>query len=411
MGHSLTLAIFGFTYFFLAIGRIPGLKTDRAGIALLGAAVVLACGLIEFDHAFSAEVMDYKTLSLLFGLMVLVGRLRLGGLIEQAALGLRAARSPHALLGVIIVVGGVLSAFLVNDIVCVAFTPLVLAECRRRGYDPLPHLIGLATGANIGSAATITGNPQNMYIGVHSGINYGKFLSTLGPPALLSLGVTFFLVSLIYRNRLKKLTATCSTVAPLSAPPLPWWPLCIALLAILAFFWVRESGLAIVALGAAALAFVSRSTPPGKLLAQVDGGLLLLFAGLFIVVGTFRVQVLPHWAIDSWPWLRNDPLYALSALSVLLSNLVSNVPAVMLFREVITAMPAAQQETAWLALALSSTLAGNLTLLGSIANLIVAEGARREGVEVSFGEYARVGVPLTLLTLAIGIGWLALIQD
>lgn len=406
MAYHLTLAIFIVTYVLLAVGRIPGLKTDRAGIALLGAASLLASGLLSFDQAFSAAVMDYKTLVLLFGLMVVVGAVRLGGLFDRAQRLLRVASSAHALLAGVLVLAGVLSAFLVNDIICVAFTPLLLAECRRRGYDPLPHLLGLATGSNIGSAASITGNPQNMYIGANSGIDYLRFLLKLGPPAILSLGAAFLLLAWLHRDRLRRRMATSLEIQPLELPPLASGPLILATLAVVGFFVVPSSLLPVVALVAAALCFLRRGSPR-ELLGEVDGGLLLLFAALFIVVGAFRVQVLPAWGIESWTWLRDDPLFALSGLSVLLSNLVSNVPAVMLFREVIQAMPPAQQETAWLALSLSSTLAGNLTLLGSIANLIVAEGARREGVEISFVEYARVGVPLTILTLAIGLGWLA----
>ncbi|MFQ3593932.1 MAG: SLC13 family permease, partial [Gemmataceae bacterium] len=193
MAYALVLVVFVVTYVLLALGRIPGLKTDRAGIALLGAASVLGLGLLSFEQAFSAQVMDYKTLVLLFGLMIVVGAVRLGGLFARAERLLRIARTPMALLAGTIMLAGVLSAFLVNDIICVAFTPLLLAECRRRGYDPLPHLLGLATGSNIGSAAAITGNPQNMYIGANSGIGYLRFLIKLGPPALLSLLVAFLL--------------------------------------------------------------------------------------------------------------------------------------------------------------------------------------------------------------------------
>ncbi|MFQ3651967.1 MAG: anion transporter [Gemmataceae bacterium] len=408
MAYALVLVVFVVTYVLLALGRIPGLKTDRAGIALLGAASVLGLGLLSFEQAFSAQVMDYKTLVLLFGLMIVVGAVRLGGLFARAERLLRIARTPMALLAGTIMLAGVLSAFLVNDIICVAFTPLLLAECRRRGYDPLPHLLGLATGSNIGSAAAITGNPQNMYIGANSGIGYLRFLIKLGPPALLSLLVAFLLLAWLHRDRLRRLVATSTRVEALELPPLHSGPLVLAAVAVAGFFVLPSSALPIVALVAAALSFLRRSSPR-KLLEEVDGSLLLLFAGLFIVVGAFRQQVLPYWSIESWTWLQRDPLFALSGLSVLLSNLVSNVPAVMLFRDLIETMPESQRETAWLALSLSSTLAGNLTLLGSIANLIVAEGARREGVEITFLEYAKVGVPLTLMTLVIGIGWLALL--
>lgn len=406
----MTLVVFGLTYLFLAIGKVPGLRTDRAGIALIGAASMLCVGLVGFDEAFSPMFLDYKVIVLLFGLMVLVGVLRLEGLFERLE-SLLDVGSSRRLLALTIGLGGALSAFLVNDIICVAFTPLVLGQCRRRGYNPLPHLIGLAMASNLGSAAAITGNPQNMYIGINSGISYLRFMAKLGPVAVLSLGLAYLLITWIYGNQLagQGLTPEASDENKRILRSIPVMPTLIAVVAVLLFFSLPTTALPLVALGAAAVSTMSR-TPPGKLFAQVDWPLLVLFAGLFIVVGGFRKHVLPIWGVTEWAWLRDEPLLALSGLSVVLSNLVSNVPAVMLFKDVIAAMPEDRRETAWLALSLSSTLAGNLTVLGSVANLIVVEGARREGVNVSFMQYARVGVPLTLLTLVIGIGWLALMR-
>ena len=161
----------------------------------------------------------------------------------------------------------------------------------------------------------------------------------------------------------------------------------------------------LVALGAAAVLLLDR-LKPGKIYRHIDWGLLLMFAGLFVVVHAFEIHVVDRWGLADWPLLRDNPVTLLSVASAVLSNLVSNVPAVLLFKPVIPALPAASQEAAWLALAMSSTLAGNLTVLGSVANLIVVEQARREGTTISFWDYCRVGVPVTLITLALGVAWL-----
>lgn len=432
MPFWITLALFTLTYVFLAVGRVPGLRMDRAGIALVGATAMLLAGQLSFDVAFSPAVIDYRSLVLLFGLMVVVGVLRLVGVFERlTAWWLRGVASPHALLAVTIGLSGTLSAFLVNDVVCLAFTPLLLAQCRRLGLDPVPHLIGLAMAANLGSAGAITGNPQNMYIGTSSGISYLRFTARLMPVAVLGMVVAYFLIAWVYRRRLAAPLAPvpeeASTATPAPLPPLPHGEgeadrvsvprfggerskaVAVTLATIVAFFVVPSEHLPLVALTAAAVCFVGR-VPPVKIYQQIDWPLLVLFAGLFILVGAFRRNVLPVWGVTEWAWLRDDPVGALSLVSAGLSNVVSNVPAVMLFRDVIEAMPATARETAWLALAMSSTFAGNLTVLGSVANLIVVEAARRDGVEVSFVEHLKVGVPLTVLTLALGILWLTWVR-
>jgi Na+/H+ antiporter NhaD/arsenite permease-like protein len=167
--------------------------------------------------------------------------------------------------------------------------------------------------------------------------------------------------------------------------------------------------LELVALGAAAVVLLDR-IKPDKVYGQVDWSLLVMFTGLFIVVHAFRVHVVDAWGIERWTWLLDRPNDLLSVVSAALSNLVSNVPAVLLLEPVAQAVPEANRETAWLALAMSSTFAGNLTVLGSVANLIVVESARREAVTISFWEYCKVGIPLTILTLALGIAWLQFVH-
>jgi Na+/H+ antiporter NhaD/arsenite permease-like protein len=407
-----TLFWFSLTYLGLALGRLPGLRTDRAGIALVGAAGVLACGLLSFEEAVRA--VDFATIALLLGMMVVVAFLRRAGFFARlAGVALGRLRSPRALLAVTMLLSGTLSAVLVNDVVCVALTPLVLHLARRLGHDPRPHLVGLAVASNLGSAATLTGNPQNMIIGGLSGVSYLRFAAKLAPPALLGLVVGYLVTLIAYRRVLR--------AGPHAATPgagggsggrVPAGRRHSALLVKSLLVTAAAVGLffaglpmAVVSLGAAAVMLLDRVNPE-KVYAHIDWGLLLMFAGLFVVVRAFEVHVLAGSGVDGRA-ARADPVWMLSGLSAVLSNLVSNVPAVLLFKPVIPAMPAAARETAWLALALSSTFAGNLTVLGSVANLIVVEQARREGVAIGFWDYCRVGVPVTLLTLLLGAAWLA----
>ncbi len=199
----LTTILFALTYIGLALGKVPGLRMDRAGIALVGATLMLVTGMLSLDEAVRPDSIDYKTLCLLFGMMVVVGFLRLSGFFQRmTASALLRIRTPLGLLAVTIALSGSLSAFLINDIVCLTLTPLVLHLARRLRFDPVPHLIALATAANIGSTGTITGNPQNIYIGSHSGISYLRFAARLLPVAVLGLGLNFLVVALVYRRSL-----------------------------------------------------------------------------------------------------------------------------------------------------------------------------------------------------------------
>ncbi|MGH7169612.1 MAG: anion transporter [Gemmataceae bacterium] len=421
----LTSIIFILTYAGLALGKIPGLRMDRAGIALVGATLMLVTGILTLQEAVSPQSIDYETLILLLGMMIVVGCLRLSGFFRLLAHGcLDRIETPRGLLAVTILLSGVLSAFLVNDIVCLALTPLVLHLARRLRFHPVPHLIGLATASNIGSTATITGNPQNMIIGIQSHIAYLRFAAKLFPLAALGLILNYLVIAFIYRKSLtppKMVDSPSRDRKGAVAPPLPngrgsavrrahLWLLgksvLAAIVAVILFFVLPSQYLPIIALGAAAFLLVGRIVHPEKIYRQIDWSLLVMFAGLFVVVHAFQIHVVQLWGIDGWTWLLGHPVDLLSGVSAALSNLVSNVPAVLLFEPVMKAMPPTSQETAWLSLAMSSTLAGNLTVLGSVANLIVVENARRESVTVSFWEYCKVGVPLTFLTLALGIAWL-----
>ncbi len=415
--YWLTLLWFTLTYVGLALGKIPGLRIDRTGIALVGAALLLATGVLSFAQA--VQAIDFATLALLLGMMIVVAYLREATFFERlASWALARVHSPRGLLAMTMGLSGVLSAFLVNDVVCVALTPLVLHLAWRLRLDPKPHLLGLALAANIGSTATLTGNPQNMIIGNLSHISYLRFAARLAPIAVVGLVVAYVVVAWVCRAALRplepdsveaqKLAARASAkdeARPLRGPQarLLIKSLLVTLATVAAFF--AGAPMEVVALTAAAALLLDRVNPH-KIYEQLGWGLLVMFAGLFVVVRAFEMHVVKTWGIEDWHILHADPVGLLSVVSAVLSNLVSNVPAVLLFEPVIPALAPAVQETAWLALAMSSTLAGNLTVLGSVANLIVVENARREGVDITFTEYMKVGVPVTLLTLVLGVAWL-----
>lgn len=410
--ETVTAAVFAVTYLGLALGRLPWLRMDRAGIALVGAAALMVSGILPLPEAVAA--VNYETLILLFGMMVLVAYLRLAHFFERLARWtVLRLHGPYTFLAGTIVLSGFLSAFLVNDVVCLALTPLVVHLARRLRVPALPHLLGLATAANIGSTATITGNPQNMIIGVQSGIPYLTFALRLGPVALVGLLLDFVVIAVVCRSLLRP-----APDAPAHAKThhrrrkrhgRPHRGLLIKALAVTALVVVlffAGFSVPLVALGGAALMLLGR-VRPAKVYRQIDWGLLVMFAALFVVVRAFNEVVIQPWGLADWPALQKSPVALLSLASAALSNLVSNVPAVLLFEPALRALPETSRETAWLALAMSSTLAGNLTVLGSVANLIVVEGARREGEAISFWDYLRVGLPVTVLTLLAGVAWLA----
>jgi Na+/H+ antiporter NhaD/arsenite permease-like protein len=401
-------AIFGATYLFLALGKVPRLRIDRPGITLVGAAAVLLVGALELPEA--TRAVDVETIVLLFGMMVVTAFLRLSGFFTVAARWIGERYSgPRVLLAVIIGLSGMLSAFLVNDVVCVALAPLVLELTARLKRPPLPYLIGLATAANIGSVATITGNPQNIIIGTLSRIPYVQFAARLAPVAILGLLLDFLVIALVYSKTLSESNGVEIEPEVVASPRVHRGLLykSVGVAAAMIGLFFTGFSIPLVALAAAGFMLLGRVRPE-KIYREVDWPLLMMFIALFIVVRAFEVHVVRMWDLEQWQAVRQSPVVLVSVLSVLLSNLVSNVPAVLLFKPLIEVMP--QKELAWLALAMSSTLAGNLTVLGSVANLIVVEYARRARVEVSFAEFLKVGVPLTVLTTLIGVAWLALVH-
>lgn len=401
---EVTLFLVALTYAGVALGGLPGLRMNRATVALVGAAAVVATGGLDMEQALAA--LDLHTMLLLFSMMVLNANLRLSGFFSLvAAATLKGARGPRSLLVMLLVTSGLLSALFLNDTICLMLTPLVLEVTRRLRRNPLPYLIGLATSANIGSVATITGNPQNMLVGMSSGLGYVEFLVELGPVAALGLVLNYGILVLGFRDEFAR---------PFQeGPPTPlrvhvYRPLLyksVAATILLLFLFVAGMPVARAAFLATSVLLVTRRLKPEKVFAEFDWQLLVLFSGLFVVTAALEGAGWGTFLAEKLGLLVGQGLVGLVGLTAVLSNLVSNVPAVLLLRPFVSGMEDTRQ--AWLAIAAASTLAGNLTLLGSVANLIVAEQARHRKVTVSFGAYLRVGLPLSLATLLLAWAWLA----
>jgi Na+/H+ antiporter NhaD/arsenite permease-like protein len=398
---SLVPAVFFLVYAGMVLGEIPGLALDRTGIALLGAIALIASGRITLEAAWNA--VDVPTIALLLGLMVVSAQLRLGGFYTALTRRLGAGdHAPATLLGLVVLAAGLLSAVLANDIVCLAMAPVLVEVCARKGLAPVPFLLALACASNVGSAATLIGNPQNMLIGQTLRLSFAGYLLDGGVPALLGLSVVWALVGWRWRGR----WSSPMPVPAVAAPRFDRWQsakgLAIALVLTIAFVaapWPRE----VLALVAAGVLLVSRQMASREMLGLVDWHLIVLFASLFVVnAAVARSGLLEH-LLARAAAAGVSPAHpaALFGITALLSNLVSNVPAVMLL------LPAARHDLAGPVLALSSTLAGNLLVVGSIANIIVVDQAARLGVAIDWRTHARVGVPVTLVTLAIAAAWLA----
>jgi len=358
----LTALVFAATYAVIAIGRLPGTRLTRTGAALAGGALMLLTGAIGPVDAFRA--IDLRTIALLFLMMLAAAPLRLAGVFAWLVRALSdRVKHPAALLVALIVSAGVLSAIFVNDTICVVFTPVVLELAALRGHRPMAYLLGLATATNIGSVATILGNPQNMLIGSLSRVGFWRFTSALAPIAAAGFAIDAAVIWLLFRHELHRRPADDRELDRAALPP-------------------------------------RRAITLQSLASAIDWDLLMLFVGLFVVVGAAERAGIDRWIFETLRPIGVGTVARLTASAAVLSNIVSNVPAVMLLRTVVGSFPDAH--AGWLALAMASTLAGNLTITGSVANIIVVERAAAERITVGYREFARVGVPLTLATLVIG---------
>jgi Na+/H+ antiporter NhaD/arsenite permease-like protein len=403
--ETAAVIIFCVTYAGVAIGTLPGLALDRTGIALLGAIVMVVAGVLSTQNAVGA--IDTSTILLLYSLMVISSQLRVSGFYTRLALSItRYAQKPGKFLLILMLTCAVLSAILANDIVCLAFTPVICLSLLEAGMNPIPFLIGLAVSSNIGSAATIIGNPQNMLLGQLGNLNFGKFLLFCITPSALSLAASYFIIYYLYRVKFRK-------EAPVEIHERRKnWPdynehqsrkgLAIVIVLIVLFFTPAPRELSALAL--AGILLCSRSMNTRTILGHIDWHLITLFCALFIVIAGIESTGLPAYLVQNLKSngfdIRN--LFNLTLISTVLSNIVSNVPATMLLVKFLDVSNPMQ----WYVVALSSTLAGNLITIGSIANLIVIEGAKDYGVTLSFKEHAKAGIPITVVSIIITMIWI-----
>lgn len=399
--EAVAIGLFVLTYVGMALGRLPGLKIDRTGIALLAAVALLAFGLLEGESLRGA--VNLPTLAILFGLMIVSAQFGLAGFYDWCAARIASAnRSPAVLLGLTVAIPGLLSAVLANDVVVFAVTPLLCQGIARRGLDPRPFLIALAGATNAGSAATLIGNPQNILIGQVGGLNFWNFLAVCGPPALLGLVVVYAVTWFVWRRTLepRPIPAVQEPLPPLDR--LQLFKATAATVIVVALLGTQLPH-ALSALVVAALLLISRRFRTRAVLGQVDWPLILLFACLFAVNAAFRDTGLPAQGL-TWlgaHGLLPDRLAVMAPLALAASNTIGNVPAVIMLLSLWQGT-----EGAYYALALLSTLAGNLLLVGSLANIIVAERAASVGARLPFRDHARCGIPMTLLSMAGAVAWL-----
>ena len=404
----IALIIFIITYIFIGLRQIPRVHIDRPAGALVGAVLMIVCGVLTLDQAFSA--IDMHTLLLLLGMMIITVYLRTAGFFElMADKILSLSKTPLQLLLLVALSSGLLSALFVNDTICLLYTPIVLEVTIQLAVNPMPYLLTLAMASNIGSVMTVTGNPQNMLIGIYSKVPYLTFLGALFPVAIAGLGVCVAVIWFVYRKEMKADAFAARPVMPgyRVQKPLLVKTLLVCAAVLVAFALGYPYSLVAAAGGVMLLLIGGTSTE--RILEGVDWTLLLFFSGLFIVMHGVEVSGLAAAMIEKAGDLTSlspfGRIAGLSAVSVVLSNLVSNVPAVMLLKPLVRSL--GDGPYLWLALAMSSTLAGNLTLIGSVANLIVVQQARKR-VDIGFMEYFRAGALITVITILIGILVLAL---
>ncbi|MFZ5979039.1 MAG: SLC13 family permease [Candidatus Zixiibacteriota bacterium] len=396
----IVITVFIIVYLGMIAGRIPGLALDRTGVALLGAIVLLASGTVRTSDL--PEAVDIGTIALLFGLMILSAQFRLAGTYSSIVRKIGSYRlEPQRLLVLIILISAVLSALLINDVVCLAMTPIVIAICYKHRFNPIPFLLGVAGASNIGSAATLVGNPQNILIGQTLALSFSRYLWYSTIPVMASTLLLWLIISYQYRKQWYAPIEEPGVVVPLFSR---WQTIKGTVIAglLLVVFLTGLFPRDLAALGVAGLLLCSRRMRSREILGIVDWQLLVLFISLFIVNFALNasnaLQLFHSVALGAGLDMSHPGwLYLVSAA---LSNIVSNVPAVMLL------LPLAKHPMAGPALALSSTLAGNLIIVGSIANIIVVDQAARLGINISWTQHAKTGIPVTLITLIVAGLWL-----
>lgn len=405
-GAVLTYSLITVAFAGIAAGKLPRLAMDRTSIAVTAAVLLVLAGSISFEEAFAS--IDTETIILLFSMMILVANLRLSGFFDLAgSTVLRLAKSPRALLAMVILSSGFLSALFLNDTICIMLTPLAAEIARRARRDGRPYLIALAVAANAGSCMTSIGNPQNMLIAARSGLSFPDFLLHLGPPSLLAMALAYGASLAAFPGEFTLNGQTLPSFEPeIQADTVDRRLMAKTLAAAAVLLILLAAGMrtSVAAAAVAAILLLTRRTKPDRVFREVDFTLLAFFSGLFVLTAAVARTPVFNDILAFLTPLMNRRTGFFSASVTLISNLVSNVPAVMLLSPMAESF--ANQKGAWLMLAMASTYAGNLTLLGSVANLIVAEQGKRSGIRIGFLDYLKVGLPVTLLSVAGGTLWL-----
>ncbi len=407
MHAAIIILVFVCTYLGMAAGRLPWLQVDRTGIALMGVIALLATETVTLDDL--GATIDTSTLVLLFALMIISAQFVYSGFYDFCAEWITSQRGgPARLLAITVAVCGGLGALLANDIVVFAMAPLLIAGARARGLDPRPFLLALACATNAGSAATVIGSPQNILIGQVGNLSFHTFLLACLIPAMVGLVCVFGVIWLLWHDRIEGTVLAVTREAPEvshHAHDRNQTIKGLAAMAALLILFATPAPREIVGLAIAALLLATRKFTSRTMIAAVDWPLLLLFVSLFAITGALADTGLP-WSVISGLQsigLLPDSLAVLTPLTLLMSNTIGNVPSVILLLQIWPNPP----QGALYALALLSSLAGNLLLVGSLTNLIVVERGAAFGVRISFAEHARAGVPITLLSMGFAVFWLA----
>ncbi|HEX2934704.1 MAG TPA: anion transporter [Bacteroidales bacterium] len=397
------LIIFVITYIGIIFTRFPKINIDRPSAAFFGAVAMIVFGVMSFEDAVKA--VDYNTIALLLGMMIIISTLQLDGFFSLIAeKTLSWSRTPFRLLVFITFVTGIASAFLVNDAVVLLFTPVIIAICRTSGLNPIPYLMAEILSSNIGSAMTITGNPQNMLIGINSGIDYATFFGKLLPISILGMVVIVFVVRWLYRSQFDR-----NAVIPAATHEFEYKfnsmkfsvPIFIGVIVMFFLGKLLNLSIPVIALVGASLVLIFGRVRPSEVIKNVDWVLLLFFASLFIVVeGAVKAGLMSSF-IQSHGLTGNlGGIAKMHGLSLFMSQIVSNVPYTVMMLPV---LKSANSEILWLSLASASTLAGNATIIGAMANLIVIESAEKHGIKIKFFEFFKVGIVVTVLSFVISM--------
>lgn len=403
--HNLTvLSIFVIIYVFIAIQRFPFIKIDRPAGVFTGVTLLALAGVITLEEGY--KFIDWNVITFLMSMMIMVAYLQISGFFGLAAnMIIKICRTPKTLLAGIIFTSATLSALFVNDTVCLLFTPIILSSCKMLRISPIPYLIAIALSSNLGSALTVTGNPQNMFIGIKSGVGFLEFIGYTFVPVAISLIFTYFAMSFIYGKKMTPFQGEPPKI--IHQTDIPLMIKSLAALGFTIILFATGVNYPFASLIGASSIIVTGRIKPAEAMRKVDWHILLFFAGLFIIMGAFDKMGYTSKIMGiAGGALNVNSLSEISIFSgavILLSNLVSNLPAVILF------MPLIHEKSGAVLLALISTFAGNLTLVGSVANLIVAELAGREGENIKFFEYMKVGAIVTIFSCGIAILWVYLI--